>query len=87
MRRVREEFRKKLVSLIMSSDAELELDQNEFPNAEEKEMLRYNYFIKHGIDTVHVAPMNTKALNKYFGFLSKLIPTVFYNLLIKLVKF
>lgn len=49
----------------MSTDAELNLDQTEFPNAEEKEILRYYYFIKHGIDTIYVAPMNAKVLNKY----------------------
>lgn len=65
MRKNREEFRKKLISLIMSTEADIHLDQTEFPNSEEKELLRYYYFIKHGIDTIHVAPMNAKVLKKY----------------------
>uniref|UniRef100_A0A1I8NRQ4 Uncharacterized protein n=1 Tax=Stomoxys calcitrans TaxID=35570 RepID=A0A1I8NRQ4_STOCA len=36
---------------------ELEAD---FPNKQEKEVLRYYYYIKHGIDTIHVSPMSKK---------------------------
>uniref|UniRef100_A0A1B0AJP0 Uncharacterized protein n=1 Tax=Glossina pallidipes TaxID=7398 RepID=A0A1B0AJP0_GLOPL len=67
MRLERENFRKKLVELIARPNtADLkpcaaDLDA-EFPNTEEKEILRYYYYIKHGIDTIHVAPMSNKIL-------------------------
>uniref|UniRef100_A0A1B0F9M2 AAA+ ATPase domain-containing protein n=1 Tax=Glossina morsitans morsitans TaxID=37546 RepID=A0A1B0F9M2_GLOMM len=67
MRLERENFRKKLVELIACNDAEdmvpsaMDLEA-EFPNDEEKEILRYYYYIKHGIDTIHVAPMSKKVL-------------------------
>lgn len=63
MRKEREEFRKCLVSLIMSKPNE-DRNDNSFPNAEEKQLLRYYYYIKHGIDTAHVAPMDKRILNK-----------------------
>lgn len=65
MRRQREEFRKKLVNLIVSkSDIETDLT-DEFPSAEEREIMRYYYYIKHGIDTIHVSPMDPKVLSRY----------------------
>lgn len=35
---------------------------DEIPSEEEKEMLRYYYYVKHGVDTVHVAPLDEKVL-------------------------
>ena len=70
MRKEREEFRKKLVSLIISSDEEIARDDGSFPNAKEKEIMRYYYYIKHGINTVHVAPIDKKVLTRVM----KLIP-------------
>lgn len=64
VRKEREEFRKKLVSLIISSDEEIARDDGSFPDAQEKEIMRYYYYIKHGIDTVHVAPIDKKVLNR-----------------------
>lgn len=62
MRRQREEFRKKLVALIVSQ-ADTDTDPaSEFPSEEEREILRYYYYIKHGIDTIHVSPMDPKVL-------------------------
>lgn len=49
MRKEREEFRKKLVSLIISSEEEIARDDGSFPDAQEKEIMRYYYYIKHGI--------------------------------------
>ncbi|XP_037882003.1 dynein heavy chain 7, axonemal-like [Glossina fuscipes] len=69
MRLERENFRKKLVELIACDDAK-DMEPNatdldaEFPNTEEKEILRYYYYIKHGIDTIHVAPMSKKVLTR-----------------------
>uniref|UniRef100_A0A1A9UMG0 Dynein axonemal heavy chain 7 n=1 Tax=Glossina austeni TaxID=7395 RepID=A0A1A9UMG0_GLOAU len=67
MRLERENFRKKLVELIACNEAEDKVPsamdlEAEFPNNEEKEILRYYCYIKHGIDTIHVAPMNKKIL-------------------------
>lgn len=70
MRREREEFRKKLVGLIISSEEEIARDDGTFPDAQEKEIMRYYYYIKHGIDTIHVAPLDKRVLSRVF----KLIP-------------
>lgn len=64
VRKEREEFRKKLINLIIASDEEIAKDDGSFPDAREKEIMRYYYYIKHGIDTVHVAPIDKKVLNK-----------------------
>ncbi|KAI4465685.1 dynein axonemal heavy chain 7-related [Holotrichia oblita] len=66
LRRRREEFRKRLVNLIVSKDEDIsEISSNEIPNAEEREILRYYYYIRHGVDTIHVAPLDQKVLNKW----------------------
>lgn len=36
----------------------------DIPNAEEREVLRYYYYIRHGVDTIHVAPLDQKVLDK-----------------------
>uniref|UniRef100_A0A8C5VKA7 Dynein axonemal heavy chain 7 n=1 Tax=Microcebus murinus TaxID=30608 RepID=A0A8C5VKA7_MICMU len=60
----RENFRSTLVNVIMQQDAGLDsdiTDESAFPkpttSAIEKDILRYYYYIHHGIDTDHVAPM------------------------------
>nr|XP_045723438.1 dynein axonemal heavy chain 7 [Mirounga angustirostris] len=60
----RENFRSTLVNIIMQQDAVLDSaspDESIFPkpttSAIEKDILRYYYYIHHGIDTDHVAPM------------------------------
>lgn len=63
MRQEREEFRKTLVSLIVAKETE-EPNDDTFPNAKERQLLRYYYYIKHGIDTSHIAPMTKRMLNK-----------------------
>lgn len=63
LRKQREEFRQRLVSLIMNDGNEaMEID--DIPSAQEKEMLRYYYYVTHGVDTVHVAPLDEKVLNR-----------------------
>lgn len=37
---------------------------DDIPTEEEKEMLRYYYYVKHGVDTVHVAPLDEKVLGR-----------------------
>lgn len=63
MRKDREEFRKLLVSLIMAKETEDSNDKT-FPNIKERELLRYSYYIQHGIDTVHVAQMDKRVYNR-----------------------
>lgn len=63
-RRRREEFRKQLASLIMAGSDEQSTDDVQFPTSDEREMLRYYYYIKHGIDTIHVSPMDVRWLNR-----------------------
>lgn len=62
MRQRREEFRKKLVALIMTDGPDA--DDDEFPNTSERRVLKYYHYIRHGIDTVHVAPMHRKIVSK-----------------------
>lgn len=64
MRKQREEFRQRLVGLIVNvrNDDTMEID--DIPSEEEKQMLRYYYYVKHGVDTVHVAPVDEKILNR-----------------------
>lgn len=67
MRKDREEFRKKLIALIMARDNENPSD-DAFPNSKERELIRYSYYIQHGIDTVHVAQMDKRVYNRFvFG--------------------
>lgn len=63
MRKDREEFRKLLVSLIMAKENEDPNDET-FPNRKERELLRYSYYIQHGIDTVHVAQMDKRVYQR-----------------------
>lgn len=65
MRRKREEFRVKLISLIIAKTDEVD-KSSEFPTKDEREILRYYNYIKHGIDTLHVSPMNPKVFKRYF---------------------
>ncbi|KAF4014246.1 hypothetical protein G4228_005292, partial [Cervus hanglu yarkandensis] len=60
----RENFRSTLVNVIMQQDAAIDSatpDESTLPklttSAIEKDILRYYYYIHHGIDTDHVAPM------------------------------
>ncbi|KAJ8980777.1 hypothetical protein NQ317_013622 [Molorchus minor] len=62
-RRQREEFRQRLVNLICNKDDDHLMEVDEIPSAEEREMLRYYYYVKHGVDTIHVAPMDEKILS------------------------
>lgn len=69
MRLEREHFRRKLVELIlhMDDDQDPELAAQgtaPFPDQEEREILRYYYYIKHGIDTIHVSPLSNKILKR-----------------------
>lgn len=67
MRMEREHFRRKLVELIINMDTEDAPKQETtsdtgFPDQSERETLRYYYYIKHGIDTIHVSTISKKTL-------------------------
>ncbi|XP_050309816.1 dynein axonemal heavy chain 7 [Anthonomus grandis grandis] len=62
LRKQREEFRLRLVNLITGNHEPMDYD--DIPSAQEQEMLRYYYYVKHGVDTVHVAPLDEKVLNR-----------------------
>lgn len=63
MRQEREEFRKTLVSIIVAKETE-DPNDDTFPNVKERQLLRYYYYIKHGIDSNHIATMTKRMLNK-----------------------
>lgn len=65
LRQQREEFRKRLVELLCCTKEELEMGDTEAGiSAKEREILKYYYYIHHGIDTIHVSPMDDKVLNR-----------------------
>lgn len=64
LRKQREEFRKRLVNLIVNTDENAEILPNEVPSSEEREILRYYYYIRHGVDTIHVAPLDQVVLDR-----------------------
>ncbi|XP_041972117.1 dynein axonemal heavy chain 7 isoform X2 [Aricia agestis] len=68
MRKAREDFRAKLMNLICQSEPGEDGDC--IPTGEEKNLLRYYYYIKYGIDTIHVAPLDNKIILR----VHKLIP-------------
>ncbi|XP_050670474.1 dynein axonemal heavy chain 7-like [Leptidea sinapis] len=68
MRKAREEFRAKLMKLICQSGPGE--DGDSIPSGEEKNMLRYYYYLRYGIDTIHVAPLDNKIILR----VHKLIP-------------
>lgn len=65
LRKQREEFRNRLIKLIVSKKNEDgSTSADDIPSEEDKEMLRYYYYVKHGVDTVHVAPLDEKVLGR-----------------------
>lgn len=64
LRKQREAFRKRLVDLIVNKQDEAELGFDQSLSEGEKEILRYYYYIRHGVDTVHVAPVDQEVLDK-----------------------
>lgn len=78
LRKEREEFRRKLVQLILCEDGpsagtgtESSQTSLDLPSREERVVLRYYYYIRQGVDTVHVTPIDCNTLKR----ISHLIPT------------
>lgn len=72
LRKKREEFRKRLVKLIVHEEEESEIGTDEIPTADERQMLRYYYYIHQGIDTIHVSPLDVKVLKRVSKHLIKI---------------
>ncbi|KAF9413227.1 hypothetical protein HW555_008507 [Spodoptera exigua] len=62
MRKAREEFRLKLVNLICQTGDEQGSHEMGMPTGEEQNLLRYYYYLRYGIDTIHVAPLDNKII-------------------------
>ncbi|KAF5288993.1 hypothetical protein FQA39_LY03872 [Lamprigera yunnana] len=75
LRRQREEFRQRLVDAVISKEKDMNVDLDEIPSEEEKNILRYYYYIRHGIDSEYVAPLDKKLLEKVLV----LVPTKLKN--------
>ncbi|XP_034234713.1 dynein heavy chain 7, axonemal isoform X2 [Thrips palmi] len=77
LRREREEFRQKLVQLILCEDGppdgteEIGGTQLDLPSREERVVLRYYYYIRQGVDTVHVTRLASESLKRILH----LVPT------------
>ncbi|KAM6178382.1 dynein axonemal heavy chain 7 [Rhynchocyon petersi] len=72
----RENFRSTLVNVIMQQDAGLDTTPSESStskttSAVEKDILRYYYYIHHGIDTDHIAPMEDSWLEHVLDLVPK----------------
>ncbi|CAH0689857.1 unnamed protein product [Chilo suppressalis] len=68
MRKAREEFREKLMKLIcQNAPGE---DGDSIPSGEEKNMLRYYYYLRYGIDTIHVAPLDNRIILRVHNLIS-----------------
>ncbi|XP_044525004.1 dynein axonemal heavy chain 7 [Gracilinanus agilis] len=74
-RKEREVFRSALVNIIMQQDTDVDqtvLDEAQGgPSTIEKDILRYYYYIHHGIDTEHVAPMEDSWLEHVLNLVPK----------------
>ncbi|KAL3281625.1 hypothetical protein HHI36_004831 [Cryptolaemus montrouzieri] len=65
MRKQREEFRKRLVDLIVGREGSDDIiNPNEIPNTVERDILRYYYYVQCGVDTIHVSPLDDKVLRR-----------------------
>ncbi|XP_047042351.1 dynein axonemal heavy chain 7 [Helicoverpa zea] len=70
MRKAREEFRLKLVNLICQIDTEDDQEPLAMPSGEEQNVLRYYYYLRYGIDTIHVAPLDNKIILRVHNLIS-----------------
>lgn len=55
MRKSREDFRNKLMKMIRQVDEE---GGDTIPTTDEKNLLRYYYYLQYGIDNIYVAPLD-----------------------------
>lgn len=63
LRKRREEFREKVVRIVSAADDNVDTCPEEtWVTEDEQELLRYYYYILHGIDDVHVGPIDVKVM-------------------------
>ncbi|XP_047987651.1 dynein axonemal heavy chain 7-like [Leguminivora glycinivorella] len=68
LRKAREQFRVKLMNLICQSEPGEDGDC--IPSGEEQNMLRYYYYLRYGIDNIHVAPLDSKIIKRIHNLIS-----------------
>ncbi|XP_063529439.1 dynein axonemal heavy chain 7-like [Cydia strobilella] len=68
LRKAREEFRSKLMSLICQSAPGEDGDGR--PPTEEENKARYYYYIHYGLDTIHVAPLDNRTILRVYNLLT-----------------
>lgn len=64
IRKQREEFRKRLVGLIIPPDEERDMSLESLMTEEEKQIQRYYYYVRYGVDTIHVSPLDQVTLER-----------------------
>ncbi|CAB0001089.1 unnamed protein product [Nesidiocoris tenuis] len=70
LRKEREEFRKRLVQIIVNKDL-ASGDVESLSAEEQRQILRYQYYIKYGVDTEHVSPID----HRWIGKILSMIPS------------
>nr|CAH7763979.1 unnamed protein product [Callosobruchus chinensis] len=74
LRKHREDFRNRLIRLITETEGAGLGEQKEMiPNSEEREILRYYYYVKYGVDTVHVAPLDEEVLTRVLALVPRML--------------
>lgn len=66
LRKQREEFREKVIRIISAVDETPDVchanNDTDWLSEDEQELLRYYYYIMHGIDNVHIGPIDVKMM-------------------------
>lgn len=60
-----------------------ESGNTEFPTIEERETLRYHYYIQHGVDTIHVNPINPLWLKRIKRLIPAQIPAILQPIIVE----
>lgn len=74
MRKKREEFRKNVIDIITGKNVDTSMCGNWFTE-NDMNILRYYYYIMHGVDSTHIPPIDESILNNIL----KLVPIKWQN--------
>lgn len=90
LRKNREKFRRNLVEMIIAQELEdnpaSEINEEKVMSAGVKDdLLKYYYYIMHGIDDVHVAPIEPKLLEKILNLVPRERKKKFKSILNKVI--